>query len=50
MSNTCNCKHNHTPKPDEPCCRCDSRDAKDDNVVNKVSSLEIIVRMIEALL
>ena len=48
MSNTCNCKHNHTPKSDEPCCRCDSRDVKDDNVVNKVSSLEIIVRMIDS--
>lgn len=48
MNNTCNCKHNHNSNSDEPCCRCDSRVPENDNAINKVTSLEIIVRMVDS--
>ena len=47
MGNNCNCKHNHNSNSDEPCCRCDSKVSENDDTKNKVTSLEIIVRMID---
>lgn len=47
VTNTCNCKHNSNPRDNEPCCRCDSRVSENDDTKNKVTSLEIIVRMID---
>lgn len=44
---TCNCQHNNNPRDNEPCCRCDSRVSGNDDTKNKVTSLEIIVRMID---
>lgn len=46
-SHTCNCKHNNNSRDNEPCCRCDSKVSENDNTKNKVTSLEIIVRMID---
>lgn len=46
-SYTCNCKHNSNPRDNEPCCRCDSKVSENDDTKNKVTSLEIIVRMID---
>ena len=43
----CNCQHNSNPRDNEPCCRCDSKASENDNTKNKVTSLEIIVRMID---
>lgn len=42
---SCNCQHNSNSRDNEPCCRCDSRQANAEIV--KVDSLEIIVRMID---
>lgn len=44
---TCNCQHNSNSRDNEPCCRCDSRISENDDTKNKVTSLEIIVRMID---
>lgn len=43
----CNCQRNSNPRDNEPCCRCDSKVSENDDTKNKVTSLEIIVRMIE---
>lgn len=44
-AHTCNCQRNSNSRDNEPCCRCDSRQAK----INKarVNSLEIIARMLD---
>lgn len=34
MSNNCNCKHNHNPNSDVPCCRCDGRQTNADRIRN----------------
>lgn len=44
---TCNCQHNSNSRENEPCCRCDSKVSENDDTKNKVTSLEIIVRMID---
>lgn len=44
---TCNCQYNSNSRDDEPCCRCDSKVSENDDTKNKVTSLEIIVRMID---
>lgn len=44
---TCNCQHNCNSRDNEPCCRCDSKVSENDDTKNKVTSLEIIVRMID---
>ena len=46
-SASCNCKHNSNSRDNEPCCRCDSKVSENDDTKNKVTSLEIIVRMID---
>ena len=46
-NHTCNCKHNSNSRDNEPCCRCDSKVSENDDTKNKVTSLEIIVRMID---
>lgn len=43
----CNCKHNNNSKDNEACRRCDSKVSENDDTKNKVTSLEIIVRMID---
>ena len=43
---SCNCQHNSNSRDNEPCCRCDSKVSENDDTKNKVTSLEIIVRMI----
>lgn len=43
----CNCKHNSNSRDNEPCCRCDSKVSENDDTKNKVTSLEIIVSMID---
>ena len=43
----CNCKHNNNSKDNESCRRCDSKVSENDDTKNKVTSLEIIVRMID---
>ena len=40
-------KHNSNSRDNEPCCRCDSKVSENDDTKNKVTSLEIIVRMID---
>lgn len=32
--NTCNCQHNSSPRDNEPCCRCDSRQTNADRIRN----------------
>ena len=44
---TCNCQHNSNLRDNEPCCRCDSKVSENDDTKNKVTSLKIIVRMID---
>ena len=44
---SCNCQHNSNSIDNEPCCRCDSKVSENDDTKNKVTSLEIIVRMID---
>lgn len=34
MGNNCNCKHNHNPNSDVPCCRCDGRQTNADRIRN----------------
>ena len=46
-SHTCNCQHNSNSRDSEPCCRCDSKVSKNDDTKNRVTSLEIIVRMLD---
>lgn len=46
-NHTCNCQHNSNSRDNEHCCRCDSKVSENDNTKNKVTSLEIIVRMID---
>lgn len=46
-SASCNCQHNSNSRDNEPCCRCDSKVSENDDTKNKVTSLEIIVRMID---
>lgn len=46
-SPTCNCRHNSNSRDSEPCCRCDSKVSENDDTKNKVTSLKIIVRMID---
>ena len=43
----CNCQHNSNLRDNEPCCRCDSKVSENNDTKNKVTSLEIIVRMID---
>lgn len=43
----CNCQCNRNSRDNEPCCRCNSRVSENDDIKNKVTSLEIIVRMID---
>lgn len=43
----CNCQHNSNPRDNEPCFRCDSKVSENDDTKNKVTFLEIIVRMID---
>ena len=44
---SCNCQHNSNSRKNEPCCRCDSKVSENDDTKNKVTSLKIIVRMID---
>lgn len=44
---TCSCQQNSNSRDNEPCCRCDSKVSENDDTKNKVTSLEIIVRMID---
>lgn len=44
---SCNCQHNSNSRDNEPCCRYDSKVSENDDTKNKVTSLEIIVRMID---
>lgn len=46
-NHTCDCQHNSNSGDNEPCCRCDNKVLENDDTKNKVTSLEIIVRMIE---
>lgn len=46
-AHTCNCQHNSNSRDNEPCCRCDNKVSENDDTKNKVTSLEIIVRMID---
>lgn len=46
-AHTCNCQYNSNSRDNEPCCRCDSKVSENDDTKNKVTSLEIIVRMID---
>ena len=43
----CNCQHNSNSRDNEPCCGCDRKVSENDDTKNKVTSLEIIVRMID---
>lgn len=42
---TCNCQHSSNSRDNEPCCRCDSRQAKVNKA--KVDSLEVIAQMLD---
>lgn len=46
-NHTCNCQHNSSSRDNGPCCRCDSKVSENYDIKNKVTSLEIIVRMID---
>jgi hypothetical protein len=46
-NNNCNCQRNSNSRGNESCCRCDSKVSENDDTKNKVTSLEIIVRMID---
>lgn len=46
-ANTCNCQHNSNSIDNKLCCGCDSKFSENDDTKNKVTSLEIIVRMID---
>lgn len=47
INSTCNCQHDSNSRDNEPCCRCDNKVPENDDTKNKVTSLEIIVRMID---
>lgn len=44
---SCNCQYNSNLRDNEPCCRCDRKVSENNDTKNKVTSLEIIVRMID---
>ena len=44
---SCNCKYKINSRDNEPCRRCDNKVPENDDTKNKVTSLEIIVRMID---
>lgn len=46
-AHTCNCQRNSDSRDNETCCRCDRKVSENDDTKNKVTYLEIIVRMIE---
>lgn len=46
-SHTCDCQHNSNSRDNKHCCRCDSKVSENNDTKNKVTSLEIIVRMID---
>lgn len=46
-AHACNCQHNSNSRDNKPCCRCDSKVSENNDTKNKVTSLEIIVRMID---
>lgn len=46
-NHTCNCQQNNNSRDNEPCCGCDSKVSENDDTKNKVTFLEIIVRMID---
>lgn len=46
-AHTCNCQRNSNSGDNEPFSRCDSKVSENDDTKNKVTSLEIIVRMID---
>ena len=46
-AHTCNCQNNSNSGDNEPCCRCDSKVSENDDTKNKVTFLEIIIRMID---
>lgn len=46
-NHTCNCQHSSNSRDSEHYCRCDSKVSENDDTKNKVTSLEIIVRMID---
>lgn len=46
-AHTCNFQRNSDSRDNELCCRCDSKVSENDYTKNKVTSLEIIVRMID---
>lgn len=45
INHSCNCQHNSNSRDNEPCCRCDSRQAKINKA--KVDSLEVIAQMLD---
>lgn len=45
-NHTCSYQHNSNLRDNEPCCRCDRKVSENNDTKNKVTSLEIIVRMI----
>lgn len=47
INSTCNCQRNSNSRDNESCCGCDSKVSENDDTKNKVTSLEIIVRMID---
>lgn len=47
INSTCNCRHRDNSRDNESCCRCDRKVSENDDTKNKVTSLEIIVRMID---
>lgn len=46
-NHTCNCQYNSNSRDSEHCCGCDSKFSENDDTKNKVTSLEIIVRVID---
>lgn len=46
-AHTCDFQHNSNSRDNEHCCGCDSKVSENDDTKNKVTSLEIIVRMID---
>lgn len=47
INSACNCQYNNNSRDNEPCCRCDNKVSENDDTKNKVTSLGIIVRMID---
>lgn len=46
-NHTCNYQHNGNSRENEHYCRCDSKVSENDDTKNKVTSLKIIVKMID---